>query len=189
MGIPQLVRFIDDDDIPRYSAQLDFQLGGKLVRHDNDRFANHALKRGVNSEPLEVEPGHVVVLRVREHQDATPRTLEQSREEITRTLRERQAREALARDITALKTRAAQGVHLQTLAAETGAEFKDAGLVGRDANGVDRATLDTAFRLPQPAEGQIALVRCTQPGSPAGIDDSCWIVQRGDVGRAPESSF
>ena len=39
------------------------------------------------------------------------------------------------------------------------------------------------------AEGQIALVRCTQPGSPAGIDDSCWIVQRGDVGRAPESSF
>jgi peptidyl-prolyl cis-trans isomerase D len=120
-------------------------------------FGEDALKRGVNSEPLEVEPGHVVVLRVREHQDATPRTLEQSREEIVRTLRERQAREALARDISVLKTRAAQGVHLQTLAAETGAEFKDAGLVGRDANGVDRATLDTAFRLPQPAEGQIAL--------------------------------
>lgn len=39
------------------------------------------------------------------------------------------------------------------------------------------------------SEAQIAMVRCTQPGSPAGIDDSCWIVQRGDVGRAPESSF
>lgn len=39
------------------------------------------------------------------------------------------------------------------------------------------------------AEAPIDVVRCTQPGSPAGIDDSCWIVQRGDVGRDPESSF
>jgi hypothetical protein len=38
-------------------------------------------------------------------------------------------------------------------------------------------------------EAPIDIVRCTQPGSPAGIDDSAWIVQRGDVGRAPESSF
>lgn len=39
------------------------------------------------------------------------------------------------------------------------------------------------------AEAPIDCVRCTQPGSPAGIDDSCWIVQRGDVGRDPESTF
>lgn len=39
------------------------------------------------------------------------------------------------------------------------------------------------------AEAPIDCVRCTQPGSPVGIDDSCWIVQRGDVGREPESVF
>lgn len=39
------------------------------------------------------------------------------------------------------------------------------------------------------AESQIAAIRCTQPGSPAGIDDSCWFEQRGDEGREPESSF
>ena len=38
-------------------------------------------------------------------------------------------------------------------------------------------------------EAAIDIVRCTQPGSPAGIDDSAWLVQRGDMGRAPESSF
>lgn len=38
-------------------------------------------------------------------------------------------------------------------------------------------------------EAPIDLVRCTQPGSPAGIDDRCWLVQRGDVGRPPESDF
>jgi len=37
------------------------------------------------------------------------------------------------------------------------------------------------------AEGPIDAVRCTQPGSPAGIDDSCWIVQRGDVDRPPSN--
>lgn len=39
------------------------------------------------------------------------------------------------------------------------------------------------------AEGSVAVVRATQPGSPAGLDDSFWIVQRGDVARDPESSF
>lgn len=31
--------------------------------------------------------------------------------------------------------------------------------------------------------------RTVQPSSPAGIDDSFWLVQRGDVGRPPESSL
>ena len=35
------------------------------------------------------------------------------------------------------------------------------------------------------AEAQIAAIRCTQPGSPAGIDDSCVFVQRGDTNRPP----
>ena len=39
------------------------------------------------------------------------------------------------------------------------------------------------------AEAAIDCVRCTQPGSPAGIDDSALIVQRGDSARAPDSSF
>lgn len=39
------------------------------------------------------------------------------------------------------------------------------------------------------AEASLAVVRTTQPGSPAGLDDSFWLVQRGDVARDPESSF
>ena len=39
------------------------------------------------------------------------------------------------------------------------------------------------------AEAAIDCVRCTQPGSPADIDDSALIVQRGDVARDPGSSF
>jgi hypothetical protein len=39
------------------------------------------------------------------------------------------------------------------------------------------------------AEAAIDCVRCTQPGSPVGVDDSAWLVQRGDVARDPGSSF
>ena len=120
-------------------------------------FGEDVLKRGVNSEPLELEPGHVVMIRVREHKDATPRTLEESREDIVKVLREQKAREAIGKDAETLKARAAKGEHPQTLAAEFGGEFKNAGLVGRDTTTVDRAVLDVAFRLPQPEAGKVTL--------------------------------
>jgi peptidyl-prolyl cis-trans isomerase D len=120
-------------------------------------FGDDVLKRGLNSEPLELEPGHVVLLRVKEHKEATPRTLEESRDEIVSLLREQQAREALTKDIETLKDRAIQGEHLQTLAQEFSGEFKDVGLVSRDATSVDNAVLAAAFRLPQPETGQVAL--------------------------------
>lgn len=120
-------------------------------------FSEDVRKRGLNSEPLELEPGHVVMLRVKEYKDATPRTLEESREEIAKILREQQAREVLAKDIETLKARAVQGEHLQVLAKEFGGEFKNAGLIGRDAPSVDSAVLETVFRLPSPEEGKVTL--------------------------------
>ncbi len=120
-------------------------------------FGEDVLKRGVNSEPLELAPGHVVAIRIKEHRDATPRALEESREEIVKILREQQARLAIAKDAEALKSRAAKGEHLQTLAKELGGKHRNAGLVSRDAPGVDRAMLATAFRLPQPETGKVAL--------------------------------
>jgi peptidyl-prolyl cis-trans isomerase D len=120
-------------------------------------FGEDVLKRGINSEPLELEPGHVVMIRAKEHKDATPRTLEESREDIVKVLREQKAREAIVKDVETLKARAAQGKHPQILATELGGEFRNAGLVGRDASSVDGPVLDAAFRLPQPGAGQVAL--------------------------------
>jgi len=120
-------------------------------------FGEDVLKRSVNSEPLELGSGHIVMIRVKEHKDATPRTLDESREDIVKALREQKAREAIARDVEALKARAARGEHPQILAAEFEGEFKNVGLVGRDAATVDRVVLDVAFRLPQPGAGQVTL--------------------------------
>ncbi|MDS4042210.1 MAG: SurA N-terminal domain-containing protein [Candidatus Competibacter sp.] len=120
-------------------------------------FGEDVLKRGVNSEPIELEPGRVVAIRVKGHKDATPRTLEEAREDILKVLRERQAREAVARDAEALKARAARGELLPVLAKEFDGEYKSVGLVGRDATAVDPAVLAAAFRLPLPDTGKVAL--------------------------------
>lgn len=120
-------------------------------------FGEDVLKRGVNSEPLELEPGHIVMIRVKAHKDATPRSLEESREDIVKALREQKAREAIAKDAETLKARAAKGEHPQILATEFGGEFKNVGLAGRDATTVDPAVLEAAFRLPQPDAGQVAV--------------------------------
>ena len=120
-------------------------------------FGEEVLKRGVNSEPIELAPGHVVAIRLKDYRAATPRTLEESREEIGKILREQQARETIVKDVEVLKARAAKGEPLQTLAKELGGKYQNAGLVSRDAPTVDRAVLATAFRLPQPESGKVAL--------------------------------
>lgn len=120
-------------------------------------FTDDILKRGVNSEPIEVEPGHVVVLRIKDHQDVTPRTLEEARDEIVKALREQQARAAIAKDAETVKARAAKGEALPILAKEFAGDYKNAGMVGRDAKTVDPAILTSAFRLPQPGADQAVL--------------------------------
>lgn len=120
-------------------------------------FAEDLLKRGLNSEPIELEHGHVAVIRVKGHRDATPRSLEEARDEIVKALRETKAREALAKDAETVKARVAQGTPLQVLATEFGGKLENPGLVTRDAPAVDRAILAVAFRLPQPEAGKLAL--------------------------------
>ncbi|MFO1371017.1 MAG: SurA N-terminal domain-containing protein [Candidatus Competibacteraceae bacterium] len=120
-------------------------------------FSEDVLKRGRNSEPVELEPGHVMAIRVKEHKDATPRTLEEARADIVKALREQQARAAIVKDTEVLRARVAKGEPLPTLATEFGGEFKNLGLVDRNAPGVDNAVLKTAFQLPQPEAGKVAL--------------------------------
>ncbi|MEI2741618.1 MAG: SurA N-terminal domain-containing protein [Candidatus Competibacter sp.] len=120
-------------------------------------FSEDVIKRGLNSEPIELDSGHVVVIRSKGYQEATPRTLEESREDIVKSLRDTKAREALSQVVESVKARVAQGAHLQSLAGEFEGTYHHPGLVERDAATSDRAVLTAAFRLPQPEPGKMAL--------------------------------
>jgi peptidyl-prolyl cis-trans isomerase D len=120
-------------------------------------FSEEVLDKGLNSEPLEVEPSHVIVMRVESHKEATPRSLDEVRDEIISAIRAERARDALKGVVDDLLKQAAEGKGLQEIAAESGGEFKALGMVERDDPQVDRQILMEAFRLPVPAEGQVAV--------------------------------
>jgi len=114
-------------------------------------FSDPVLKQGANSELLEVEPNHIVVLRLKDHREATPLTLEEARDQIVTELRNQQAREMLEKDLVTVRRRAEQGESLETLAKEFGAELKNTGLIGRRGSQLDAQLLQETFRLPPPA--------------------------------------
>lgn len=120
-------------------------------------FSEDVLKRGYNSEPIEVEPNHVIVIRVQAHKEAAPLTLQEAREEIVSRLRNAKAKEALEKDTEILLKRTSSGESLETLAKEFGGEFKQAGLVGRSDNAVESTVLDKAFQLAKPDSGKLSL--------------------------------
>jgi peptidyl-prolyl cis-trans isomerase D len=120
-------------------------------------FSEEVLKRGFNSEPIELEPNHIVVVRLQDHQQATPQSLEEARKTIIDELRSRQAQEMLAKNIEASQKRARQGEKPQRLADEYDGKLEKPGLVKRSAEKVDNAILNEAFQLPKPKEGDISV--------------------------------
>lgn len=113
-------------------------------------YSEDVLKQGLNSDPIELDEDKVLVLRMQDHRQAKPKTLQEAREEIVTELKQRQAREAIAKDAKTLQDRAAQGESLTQLAKEFNGELKTLGLVERDDTKADAALLDIAFDLPKP---------------------------------------
>jgi peptidyl-prolyl cis-trans isomerase D len=118
-------------------------------------FSEDVLSNGLNSDAIEVEPNHVIVIRAKEYQEATPKTLDQAREAIVQQLRDTRAREAMNKEAEDLRARAAAGEDLRSLGETFGLEIETTGAVGRNDTEVDRGLLAEAFRLPAPAEGEV----------------------------------
>jgi peptidyl-prolyl cis-trans isomerase D len=120
-------------------------------------FSEEVLKRGFNSEPIELEPNHIIVVRLKDHKQATSQSLEEARQTIVDELRNRQAQETLAKDIEALQKRARQGGKLQALAEAHSGKLGKPSLVKRTAENLDNAILNKAFQLPKPKEGGVSV--------------------------------
>jgi len=120
-------------------------------------FGEDVLERGLNSEPLEVEPNHVIVMRLKEHQEATPRTLAQVRDDIFEQLRNQQAQQAIEATANELLERAEQGESLSELADAFDAELQAEQTISRTDTTPDSAIVRAAFDLPTPTDSQPSL--------------------------------
>ncbi|MBS7457662.1 SurA N-terminal domain-containing protein [Coralloluteibacterium stylophorae] len=109
--------------------------------------------QGQVSDPIELGPQHIVLVRVRDQKPATPRPLEQIREQVQDDLlAERRAEAAQAR-AEALLARAQEGADLPALAEAEGLALQEADDVGRSAASPAPELVRAAFDLPKPEEG------------------------------------
>ncbi len=125
-------------------------------------FSEDVLVSGNNSEAIELNPEHVLVLRVLEHEEAAVKPLEQVKQSIADKLRLEKAIELASREGADWVARLSQGEQLATVAAEKGVPLNPRKEVTRDEQDIPADLLGHLFMMPhpqgdQPVYGQLAL--------------------------------
>jgi peptidyl-prolyl cis-trans isomerase D len=108
------------------------------------------------SDTIEVEPNHIVVLHVIDHQPAAPMPLASVRDRVAADLAADRAAKAAKAQADALLARAKRGETLDQIGAALGQPVSDIPGVTRQAPSPQLAPLlDEAFRLARPAGGKL----------------------------------
>jgi len=110
---------------------------------------------GNNSEPLEIDENHMVVIRMDEHQPESYRPLEEVRDDVIALLRDHTAKDATASLGGSLLVKLKEGADATMVAAENSAEWTKTGLINRKDSSMNRELLTAAFRMAKPAEGEV----------------------------------
>ena len=117
-------------------------------------FSDQVLVDGSVSDPIELGPNHIVVVKADEHKARSPRPLEEVRAQIVARLKEDAANalgDARAKELGA---KLVAGATLESLATEAGATVETATGIGRTALNLDGSMVSKVFALPRPAEGK-----------------------------------
>ncbi|NIM28061.1 MAG: peptidylprolyl isomerase [Gammaproteobacteria bacterium] len=134
-------------------------------------FNPDVLRDGFNSEPIELDPGRVVVVRMADHRPASQQPFEEVRERIERELADREARRLAAETGRALLERLEAGEDKRRVADETGLAWSGDSELERVSANVDPGVRNTAFRLARPAPGSNAFGASTTAGGDFVIVD------------------
>lgn len=112
--------------------------------------------RGNNSEPIEMSPNNVVVLRIKQHQPAMTQPMEAVRELITARLRTEMARDKARVAAEAMLARLKKGEDAAVLAKESHVEWKRIGYVKRNDQLADAAAVSASFKIAKPAANAVS---------------------------------
>ena len=116
-------------------------------------FSSDVLDEGNNSEPIEFEPGRVVVVRAFDHERSRKLDLEEARADIARALRAETRRLAVTERGRALLIDLRGGRDAEAVAAGAGLEWSRFEDVGRTGAALSGQLREVAFRMPRPTFG------------------------------------
>ena len=112
------------------------------VRHD-----------GNNSTPIEIGENHVVVVRLLEHKDPAPQSIDDVREQIQQQLEHEKLQQLAGERGKALLASLNEGVSLDDIAKQHKLEVSDSGLINRNNRNIAPALVQAAFSLQAPVDG------------------------------------
>lgn len=123
-------------------------------------FSDTVMVEGNTSDPIDIGPSHKVVVRVAEHQPASPKPLDTVREDIRAKLVANVASEQARKRAEEVFKRLQDGEPIDKLASELKSKIEEAKAVGRNASNLDGKLVTEVFKLPRPTTGkpQFALV-------------------------------
>jgi peptidyl-prolyl cis-trans isomerase D len=117
-------------------------------------FSDTVLVQNNNSDPIDIGPNHIVVVRVAEHKASTPKPLDEVKDEVRkRIVAERLQRKAKER-ADSLFADLGKGQTLDQVAAANGLKVEEQKDFTRDALSVDSALVKAAFAMPKPVAGK-----------------------------------
>ena len=118
-------------------------------------YSDDVLKNRYNSEPIEIGDNHVVVIRIKEHKDASLKTLEEVKAQIKAQIIEEKAQERAKSVGLNIIEQLAKGEATPTAAAKiANVEWKKAGELKRTDRTIEAKIVQHAFKMSKPAEGK-----------------------------------
>ena len=116
-------------------------------------FSSDVLDDGNNSEPIEFEPGRIVVVRAFDHEPSRALDIDEARADVVAALRAEARRTSVIARGRELLADLRNGRVPQEVAADTGLEWSRFENVNRAESGLSERLLEVAFRIPRPGGG------------------------------------
>ena len=113
-------------------------------------FSNSVLVEGNSSDPVELSPNHIMVMRVDQHEKSVPKALDQVREDIRKKLSDQLVSKQAHEQADALYARLQKGESLDKLATELKLKPTDEKDIGRNAAKLDGKLVNEVFKLSRP---------------------------------------
>lgn len=153
----------------------------------NAAFADDVLNAGHNSEPIELAPDHVVVLRVKEHKPESVRPFEEVRNDIQSKLRIDAAKKKTQETGQAIISQIGKGADVMSAAKEANLTWERPGMIGRSAANVAPMLAEQAFMLDRPSAGKPVLGSVSLPSGDFAVI-AIYDVKDGDPTSADEQT-
>ena len=132
-------------------------------------FSESMIEDGTVSDPIEIGPGHSVLIRVEQHTEAHQLPLAQVSQRVIAAIRADRMAKAQAAGADKLVAQVRAGASLQDLATAQHLVASQVPAVPRGAPVPDKVTAEAIFNVPPPAAGKVAAGRAILPDGRAVV--------------------